>query len=92
MTGAKIIAGRKSATLILVIPIKFVPIMIIRIEPTQVISLIAPVFINGAMSPARRTRPPCMTSTDTEEKSTPSRLRVLQVRANKRKIREVKKR
>ena len=64
MTGAKIIAGKKSATLILVIPIKFVPIMMIKIEPVQVISFIAPTLINGEMSPARRTSPPCITKTD----------------------------
>ena len=58
MIGAHTIAGKKSATLIFVIPIRFVPIIIIRIEPTQVISLIAPVLIKGARSPARRTSPP----------------------------------
>ena len=49
-------AGKKSATLIFVIPIRFVPIIIIKIEPAQVISLMAPVLINGAINPASRTR------------------------------------
>ena len=71
MTGANIMAGRKSATLILVIPIRFVPIIIIKIEPTHVISFIASVFIKGDISPDRRTSPPCITNTDAEAKSTP---------------------
>ena len=70
--GANKTAGRKSATLIFVIPIRLVPIIIIRSEPAQVISLIEPVLINEEIDPANRTRPPWIIKTATDENRTPT--------------------
>ena len=69
--GASKMAGKKSATLIFVMPIRLVPIIMIKIEPAQVISLMAPALMTGATNSASSTKPPCMTKTDTAAKSTP---------------------